>query len=85
MRFEALLEGTIVGRNGRYLSIANARWYLQKLFAKVLKTGLVVAQRLIDPPQILIAFAPHDGRNNLVVIELLDVRARLTFFAATIW
>ena len=49
-----------------------------------MKTSIVVAQRLFDPPRILIAFASHDGSNKLVVIELLDVRARLTLFATTI-
>ena len=67
------------------MSIANARRHLQYLFAKVLKTGIVVAQRLIDPPRILIAFTSHDRSNKLVVIKLLDVGARLTLFATTIW
>ena len=85
LRFEALLECPIIDRNGRYASIANARRHLQNFFAKVLKTCIVVAQRLIDLEQILIAFASHDGSIKLVVIELLDVRARLTLFATTIW
>ena len=48
LRFEALLECPIVGRNGRYMSIADARRHLQDFLAKVLKAGAVVSKRLVD-------------------------------------
>ena len=67
-----------VGRNGGNVSIADARQHLQDILAKVLKTCLVVTQRLLDPPRICITFTLHDGSNNLLVIELLDVGVRLT-------
>ena len=42
LRFEALLERPVVGRNGRYLSIADAHRSLQNFLAKVLKASTVV-------------------------------------------
>ena len=75
LRFEALLECPIVGRNGRYVSIANARRHLQYLFAKVLKIDVVVAQRLIDPPRIFIAFASNNVESAPRVTERLSLRS----------
>ena len=54
LRFEALLERPIVGRNGRYMSIADARRHLQDFLAKVLKAcadsadSAVVSKRLVN-------------------------------------
>ena len=48
LRFEAFLERPVNGRNGRYMSIANARRHLQDFLAKKLKAGAVVSKRLFD-------------------------------------
>ena len=75
--FEALLERPVVGRNGRYMSIADACRHLQDFLAKVLKAGAVVSKRLVDGQLVegrVLSTLQHDS-NKLALGQLLDVRA----------
>ena len=52
LHFEALLEcppGLLAGMAEPYVRIADARRHLRNILAKVLKTGIVVTQLLLDP------------------------------------